>query len=154
MLPGSHSATFPGRDIFSPAAGHLARGDDWTTAGPVLARLARLALAEPKVDATGIAGHVIGLDGPYGNLITDIKPGPLGEIGYQLGDTVNVKIGGKAFALPFVRTFGDVAVGKPLLYVDSSNLVAVAINQGNFAQAHDVAPPTEFRIARKGQKVD
>ena len=149
MLPGPHSATFHGRDVFSPAAGHLARGDDWTAAGPVLPRLARLTVDAPVLDTAGISGHVIGLDGPYGNLITDIKPDHLREIGYRPGDVIYIKVAGKSLALPFVSTFGDVPVGKPLLYIDSSNLVSVAINQGNFAQTHEVTPPAEFFIARK-----
>jgi S-adenosylmethionine hydrolase len=149
MLPGPHSATFHGRDVFSPAAGHLARGDDWTAAGPILPRLARLTIDAPVLGAAGISGHVIGLDGPYGNLITDIKPDRLRELGYRPRDVIYIKVAGKSLALPFVSTFGDVPVGKPLLYIDSSNLVSVAINQGNFAQTHEVTPPAEFFIARK-----
>jgi S-adenosylmethionine hydrolase len=149
MLPGPHSDTFHGRDVFSPAAGHLAHGDDWAQAGPVIAKLARLTLAKPVLEAAGLAGHVVGLDGPYGNLITDIKPDQLDQLGYRLGDTVHITVSGKSFALPFVRTFGDVPVGKPLLYIDSSGLVSVAINQGNFSQVHEVTPPAPFVIARK-----
>jgi S-adenosylmethionine hydrolase len=148
MLPEPHSATFHGRDVFSPAAGHLARGDDWTKVGPVLPKLARLTLATPTLDANGLSGHVIGLDGPYGNLITDIKPDRLKELGYKLGDTVIIEVGGKKFALPFVTTFGDVPVGKPLLYIDSSGLVSVATNQGNFSVEHDVAPPAPLLIEK------
>jgi S-adenosyl-L-methionine hydrolase (adenosine-forming) len=150
MLPEPHSATFHGRDVFSPAAGHLARGDDWTAVGPVLAKLTRLTIAGPVLDANGITGHVIGLDGPYGNLITDIKPKELGALGYAAGDTVSIKVSGKELSLPFVATFGDVPEGKPLLYIDSSGLVSVAINMGNFAQVHEVAPPAEFSIAKRG----
>jgi len=149
MLPEPHSATFHGRDVFSPAAGHLARGDDWTKVGPVLPKLTRLSISAPVLDGAGIAGHVVGLDGPYGNLITDIKPMHLRDLGYSLGDIVPVKVAGKEFALPFVTTFGDVPEGKPLLYIDSSGLVSVAINLGNFARVHDIAPPTEFLIAKK-----
>jgi S-adenosylmethionine hydrolase len=150
MLPGPHSATFHGRDVFSPAAGHLARGDDWTKAGAALATLTRLTIAKPLVDANGISGHVIGLDGPYGNLITDIKPDQLRTLGYAAGDTVKIKVSGTEFSLPFVATFGDVPEGKPLLYIDSSGLVSVAINMGNFAQSHEVTPPADFFIAPRG----
>ena len=149
MLPGPHSATFHGRDVFSPAAAHLARGEDWTTAGPALAKLAQLTLTVPVLDAGGLMGHVIGLDGPYGNLVTDIKPEIFRALGYQLGDNVSLKVAGKSYSMPFVTTFGDVPVGKPLLYVDSSGLVSVAINQGNFARAHEVAPPAELWIKHK-----
>ncbi len=148
MLPEPHSATFHGRDVFSPAAGHLARGDDWTAAGPLLPKLARLTIAKPAIGTEGLACHVIGLDGPYGNLITDIRPDKLRELGYSLGDTVKIKVSGKEFSLPFVATFGDVPEGQPLLYVDSSGLVSVAINMGNFAQLHDIAPPAEFLIVK------
>ena len=95
MLPEPHSATFHGRDVFSPAAGHLARGDDWTKVGPALPRLTRLTMSEPVLDDHGITGHVIGLDGPYGNLITDIKPDKLRALGYTTGDTVTIRISGQ-----------------------------------------------------------
>jgi S-adenosylmethionine hydrolase len=149
MLPGPLSATFHGRDIFSPAAGHLARGDDWTTAGPVLPKLARLTIEPAVLNDAGVAGHVIGLDGPYGNLITDIKPDQLKQSGYKLGDIAAIKLNGKSFSVPFVTTFGEVPVGKALLYIDSSGLVALAINQGNFAKENDVAPPAAILIVRR-----
>jgi S-adenosylmethionine hydrolase len=75
-------------------------------------------------------------------------------LGFRLGDAVAVTVGGKEFSLPFVKTFGDVPVGKPLLYIDSSELVSVAINQGSFAQAHDIAPPAPFIIAKPAKKAN
>lgn len=149
MLPGPHSATFHGRDIFAPAAAHLARGEDWSTAGPALAKIERTAAAAVTQSAEGLNGRVVALDGPFGNLITDIRAERFNELGYKTGDTVNVRIGGKAYTLPFVSTFGDVPVGQPLLYIDSSNLLSVAINQGNFAQANGVAPPVPLIISKK-----
>lgn len=58
-------------DILSPAAAHLARGDDWAQAGPALdvSKLVRLDIKEATIDATGLHGEVIGLDGPFGNLV-------------------------------------------------------------------------------------
>ena len=149
MLPGPHSATFHGRDIFAPAAAHVARGDDWTGAGPVLPQLVRLAASSAALESSGINGHVVALDGPFGNLITDIKADRFGELGYRLGDKVSLKVGNKTFSVPYVSTFGDVPKGQPLLYIDSSNLVSLAINQGNFAQAHGVVPPTTLFVSRK-----
>jgi len=149
MLPRPHSATFHGRDVFAPAAAHLARGDDWSSAGPVLPKLTRLAVSSASLDASGIAGHVVAIDGPFGNLITDIKGARFRELGYRVGDTVSIKVGDKSFAIPYVSTFGDVPTGQPLLYVDSSELLSVAINQGNFAQVHGVVPPVALFIARR-----
>ena len=152
MLPGSHSATFHGRDIFSPAAAHLARGEDWTEAGPVLPKLTRLSLSAVSLDAQGLEGHVVALDGPFGNLITDIKADRFRELGYRLGEKVNVQVGDKSFTVPFVSTFGDVPAGQPLLYVDSSDLISLAINTGNFAKTHGITPPLTLRIAKRSQR--
>ena len=83
MLPEPHSATFHGRDIFAPAAAHLARGEDWSNAGPVIPQLVRMSVSTAAVEAGGINGHVVGLDGPFGNLITDVKGRSLQHAGLQ-----------------------------------------------------------------------
>ena len=80
------SSTFHGRDIFSPAAAHLAAGEDWTLAGPVVNDLVRLQPREAKLEPNGITGEVIGLDDPFGSLITDIKADDFKQLGYALGD--------------------------------------------------------------------
>ena len=149
MLPTPHSATFHGRDIFAPAAGHLARGEDWTSVGSPVPSPVRLEVSAASVDASGIAGHVVALDGQFGNLITDIKADRFRELGYRLGEPVSIKVGDKALSVRYVSTFGDVPVGQPLLFIDSSDLVSVAINQGNFAHAHGVVPPVPLSLAKR-----
>ena len=149
MLPGTISATFHGRDIFSPAAAHLARGDDWSQAGPAVPQLVRLALPSAAPDASGLKGHVVGLDGPFGNLITDISAARFRELGYRVGDKVSVSLGDATLVIPYVSTFGDVPTGQPLMYIDSSGLLSVAINQGNFAQEHHIVPPVTLVVAKK-----
>jgi S-adenosylmethionine hydrolase len=146
---GTISSTFHGRDIFAPAAAHIARGDDWTGAGPVLSQLVRLEPAPASLEAGGIRGTVVSLDGPFGNLITNISVQRFGALGYQLGEQVHIKIGEAELSAPYVRTFGDVPAGQPLLYVDSSGLVSIAINQGNFATAHHITPPAKLFISKK-----
>src|SRR5262252_9067348 len=68
MIGNALSSTFHGRDIFSPAAAHLARNDDWTQVGPVLDAdsLVRLNLEASKIDGQGLHGEVIATDGPFG----------------------------------------------------------------------------------------
>ncbi len=148
-LAGSGSSTFHGRDIYSPAAAHLQRGEDWKDAGPELTGVTRLDIAGVIVDANGIRGQTVALDGPFGNLVTNIARDDLVKLGYQLGDTVRVRVAGKEFALPFVQTFGTVPKGKPLLFIDSRGLVSLAINQGNFAAAHGIEPPVPLEILPK-----
>src|SRR5580704_17804487 len=94
MIGDKISSTFHGRDIFSPAGAHLALGEDWTLAGPPVTNLVSLQPREAKIEEKGITGHVIGLDDPFGSLITDIKGDEFKQLGYTLGDEVNLTIGG------------------------------------------------------------
>ena len=148
LLASSTSSTFHGRDLFSPVAAHLARGERWTDVGSALPGITRLEVPQAATDASGIHGLVVALDGPYGNLVTNVGGEDFRKLGYRLGDTVHVRIGEKDFAVPFGATFGAVATGQPLLYIDSRGLVSFAINQGNFASANGIAPPASLAIGR------
>ena len=145
------SSTFHGRDIFSPAGAHLARGDDWTQAGPALdvAKLVRLDLKRATIDAAGLHGDVIGTDGPFGNLVLNVPAELFRELGYKLGDTVPVELAGKRYAFPFVKTFSDVSVGKELFYIDSRGRLSLGINQRNFAETYKVGADAKLFIPVK-----
>jgi S-adenosylmethionine hydrolase len=144
------SSTFHGRDIFSPAAAHLAEGWDYTMAGPAVTELVQLTPKTATVTENGIQGDVIGLDDPFGSLITDIPGEEFKKLGYKLGDKMVVQLDKKPFEVPYEKTFMDVPVGEALLYVDSRGRVGLAINQGNFSQVHKIAPPGTVFIPRKG----
>jgi S-adenosylmethionine hydrolase len=151
MIGAKLSSTFHGRDIFSPAGAHLARGDDWTDAGPALdaARLVRLKDNTAAIDAEGLHGQVIGTDGPFGNLVTNVPATTFAKLGYTLGDRVPVTIAGIPYVLPFVKTFSDVPLNEGLLYIDSRGRLSVGIDQGNFAEVRHVAPPVPIEIPAK-----
>jgi S-adenosylmethionine hydrolase len=149
MIGDKVSSTFHGRDIFSPAAAHLAAGEDWTSAGPKVDTLVRLAPVVATIDTKGITGQVIGLDDPFGSLITDIQGDDFKKLGYALGDKVPVKIDQKVYTLPYVKTFMDVPVGQSLLYVDSRGRMGIAVNQGSFSRAYKITPPVAVFIPRK-----
>ncbi|HXZ13961.1 MAG TPA: SAM-dependent chlorinase/fluorinase [Candidatus Sulfotelmatobacter sp.] len=151
MIGDKVSSTFHGRDIFSPAAAHLAAGWDWTMAGPEVKDLVRLQPRVATVEAKGITGEVIGLDDPFGSLITDIQADDFKKLGYALGEKVSLKIGGKPYVMPFVKTFMDVPVGQPLLYIDSRGRVGVALNERDFSKTNNVSPPAVIFIPRKGE---
>ena len=72
-----------------------------------------------KVEGKGITGDVIGLDDPFGSLITDVQGTDFKNLGYAYGDKVTLKIDQKSYTFPFHKTFGDVALGQPLVYIDS-----------------------------------
>jgi len=151
MIGSGISSTFHGRDIFSPAGAHLARGDDWTQAGPALdvAKLVRLDLKRATIDAAGLHGDVIGTDGPFGNLVLNVPAELFRELGYKLGDTVPVELAGKHYAFPFVKTFSDVPVGKELFYIDSRGRLSLGINQRNFAETYKVGADAKLFIPVK-----
>jgi S-adenosyl-L-methionine hydrolase (adenosine-forming) len=149
MIQAAISSTFHGRDIFSPAAAHLAEGWDYTIAGPEVPQLVRLTAKAAKVDAKGITGEVIGLDDPFGSLITDVLKEDLESLGYALDDKITIQINNKPVTLPYVKTFMNVPVGAPLLYVDSRGRVGIAVNQGNYSKKFSVEPPATLFIPRK-----
>ena len=151
MIGSGISSTFHGRDIFSPAAAHLARGDDWTQAGPALDvnKLVRLDIKEATIDATGLHGEVIGLDGPFGNLVLNVPEETFAQLGYKLGDPVPIVLDGKSYTFPLVKTFSDVPVGKNLFFIDSRGRLSIGINQRNFAETNKVGKGAQLTIPRK-----
>src|SRR6266478_3873428 len=144
------SSTFHGRDIFSPAGAHLADGWEFNLVGPEVPQLVRLA---PKTSTTtdkGVTGDIIALDDPFGSLITDIPGEEFKKLGYNPGDKLRVDINKKPIALFYVKTFMDVPVGDPLLYIDSRGRVGIAVNQGNYSKKFNIEPPGTIFIPRKG----
>jgi S-adenosylmethionine hydrolase len=150
MIGTKLSSTFHGRDIFSPVGAHVARGDDWTKVGPEMpvASLVRLELKAGRVDDRGATAEIIATDGPFGNLVTNLAADDFLKLGYQRGQEVPVRIGGREMKIKFVRTFSDVPLGQPLLYIDSRGRFAIAVDQGNFAAVYGVKPPVELFIPR------
>jgi S-adenosyl-L-methionine hydrolase (adenosine-forming) len=150
MIGSKLSSTFHGRDIFSPAGAHVARGDDWTKAGPEVAvkDLVRLELKAATLDDRGLNAMVIATDGPFGNLVTNVDAEDFLKLGYQRGQEVPVTVGGKEMRVKFVKTFSDVPLGQPLLYIDSRGHLAMAVNQKSFAETYGVKPPVALLIPK------
>jgi len=148
MIGSALSSTFHGRDIFSPAGAHLAHGEDWAQVGPELdpAKLVRLNIAPPKLDTHGLTGQVIATDGPFGNLVTNVTATDFLNLGYVRGQTVPITIGDKKMEMPFVRTFSDVPLKQPLLYIDSRGRLGIAVNQDSFAKVYNIEPPQPIFI--------
>jgi S-adenosylmethionine hydrolase len=149
MLQPAVSSTFHGRDIFAPAAAHLAAGWDYALAGPEITDLVHLKVRASSTSERGIEGEVIGLDDPFGSLITDISAEDFKQLGYVPGDKVVVELDRKAVTLPYVKTFMDVPVGDSLLYVDSRGRMAIALNQGNYSRKFNILPLASVTILKK-----
>jgi S-adenosylmethionine hydrolase len=61
---------------------------------------------------------------------------------------VTLRVAGREMTIKFVKTFSDVPVGQPLLYLDSRGRLAMAVNQNNFAATYGVKVPSEIEIPR------
>jgi S-adenosylmethionine hydrolase len=151
MIGSKLSSTFHGRDIFSPVGAHVARGEDWTQVGPAMPvkDLVRLDHRPATLNDRGLTGRIIATDGPFGNLVTNVEAEEFLKMGYERGQEVPVEIAGQKLNVPFVKTFSDVPLGKPLLYIDSRGRFGFAINQGNFSQKYGIGPGADFFIPRK-----
>jgi S-adenosylmethionine hydrolase len=150
MIGSKLSSTFHGRDIFSPVGAHVARGDDWSKVGPEMAvkDLVRLELKAATLDERGLNALVIATDGPFGNLVTNVDAEDFLKLGYQHGQVVPVMVGGREMTMKFVKTFSDVPLNQPLLYIDSRGHLGLAVNQNSFVGMYGVKPPAALTIPR------
>jgi S-adenosylmethionine hydrolase len=153
MIGTKLSSTFHGRDIFSPVGAHLARGEDWTKVGPEMPvkDLVRLDLKPTKLDERGLSGEVITTDGPFGNLVSNIAADDFLKLGYKLGQEVPVVVDDKEMKIKFVRTFSDVPLNQPLIYMDSRGRFGLGVNQNSFAATYGIKPPVKIFIPKAGK---
>lgn len=155
---GSDSSyTFHGRDLYMYTAARLASGRiSFEQVGPVLTGpLQTISYQAPILDSNGIKGNIPVLDPQYGNVWTNIPAGLVGKAGIQTGDSVLVSIANQdslvyTGKVLFVNTFGDVAEGKALGYLNSLLNFSLAINMGNFAETFRVqsGPGWTIRITK------
>ena len=133
LEPVSH--TFHGRDVFSPAAAHLAAGVEPSDLGPRLdpASLVRPGLPRAEVGNGRIRAHVLIAD-RFGNVQLNLAAEHLEEVGIVPGTKVEIEIGLQRFYAVAARTFADVRVGDIALYEDAYGNISLAINAGNAAE--------------------
>jgi S-adenosylmethionine hydrolase len=141
------SATFHGRDIFAPAAAHLALGTPLERLGPAVdpATLVRLDLPEPEIGEGKLRVTVLTVD-RYGNVQVNATVDDLVQAGMGPGAQIEVDLGFESYFAEVARTFADVRVGDILLYEDSYRNVALAINGGSASEMLDARPGSELRI--------
>jgi S-adenosylmethionine hydrolase len=150
---GQIHATFRGRDIFAPVAGHLATGRALEDVGPAIdpAELVVLERHEAVVDDDHVHAEISAVD-HFGNASLNIARTDLEAAGITLGDTVEVRCNGRTLAVPFTHTFGEVAVGRLTLCEDSFRAVQLAVNAGRADQELRVNRGDPIVIARVPQE--
>jgi S-adenosyl-L-methionine hydrolase (adenosine-forming) len=130
------SATFHGRDVFAPAAAHLATGLAPESLGRVLdpARLAHVASPRATVRPHRIGSDVIGID-RFGNVQLSARQDDLHRAQLDSVIDLEVRVADRVFSLSKVRTFGEAPEGQAGLIVDSAGRLAVVVNGGNAAES-------------------
>ena len=126
------SPTFHGRDIFAPAAAHLALGAELADLGPRLdpAELIRLELPVARVESGRIQASVLAID-RFGNVRLNVAGTDLDRAGIARGSAVEIEIASRRYSALVARIFGDVRPGEIILYEDSSGSLALAVNRGS-----------------------
>jgi S-adenosylmethionine hydrolase len=153
--PGSgDSHTFHGRDVFAYTGARLAAGViTFEQVGPPLRpeSLITLTYRKPKRVEQQVSGMIPILDVQYGNVWTNIPKPMFDELHIALGTPLHVRIYCKDKLVddtvaPYQRTFGEVPVGKPLVYVNSLLNLAVALNQRSYAALHNIESGPDWWI--------
>ena len=143
----SVSRTFHGRDLFSPAAAHLARGAELAELGPPIAAdaLARLDLPEPEVGSSRIRCTVLAID-RFGNVQLNLDRSHTDDAGILPGTRIELQVGPERYYAVAARTFADARPGDLILYEDSYRNLSLAINGGNAASMLGIKPGRDIRI--------
>jgi S-adenosyl-L-methionine hydrolase (adenosine-forming) len=143
------SKTFHGRDIFSPAAAHLAAGVELADLGPSVPgeQLVRLDIPKAEVGQTRLRARILYVD-RFGNVQLGATREDLEQAGIVPGALVEVEAGLDAFFAVAARTFADVRPGDVVLYEDAYGNVSIALNGGSAAQVFAARPGRELMVRR------
>jgi hypothetical protein len=143
------SQTFHGRDVFAPAAAHLATGGSLEALGSVLdpTRLEGISPPTPTVNPGIVRCHIMSID-RFGNVqlsageddLRKAEVDPVGELDAWIGD--------ETFTLTRAGTFNDVPEGKPALILDSSGRLAIVVNGGSAAEALNLKVGESVEVRR------
>ena len=140
------SYTFHGRDIYAYTGARLASGKiTFEQVGPLLEpKVVSLPYEHAAVTAGVLKGAIPLIDFHYGNVWTNIPDELFNSVKPAFGDKFLVVIfhdGREVYrgVMPYVRTFGDVQEGAPLLYLNSLLNVSFALNMGSFSQKHGLS---------------
>ena len=147
------SYTFHGRDVYAYTAARLAAGTiSFEQVGKLLPNeVVKLSYQRAVLEGKKIKGTIAILDVQYGNIWTNISATLFNQLNIKVGEQMDVVIYQNRLkkyqaALPYVETFGGVAKGKPLAYLNSLLQLSFALNMGNFSSAYKIYSGTEWTV--------
>lgn len=154
-LPGSEeSYTFHGRDVYAYTGARLAAGIiSFDEVGPMVdpASVIELPVVDPIYSKGKVEGTIDVLDIRFGSLWTNIPSEMFKKLGIQIGQRAELTItnGTRTIyrnTMVYAQSFAGVYVGEPLIYVNSLDCMAVAINQGSFAKAYNIGTGNRWHL--------
>lgn len=134
------SPTFHGRDIFAPAAAHLAAGVPFENLGPERQTLAEIVQFPPEFIKRKILAEIVFVD-HFGNGITNVAREAFER---YFGAPASVRF--QKQEVPLLRTYAEVPVGQPLAYFGSGGWLEIAVNQGSAAERFDLFPGMSVKL--------
>lgn len=147
------SYTFHGRDVYAYTAARLAAGAiSFEQVGKSLPlSVVKIQYQQATISGNVIKGTIPILDVQYGNVWTNIPGDLFNQLQLKFGDKLHVRIfkdGKQVYTgiLPYDQTFGAVAKGKPLAYLNSLLQLSFALNQSNFAAVYKIASGADWRV--------
>ena len=145
------SRTFHGRDLFAPAAAHLAAGVPLEELGPPIdpEQLVQLDLPEPRFGDEVVEATALYVDS-FGNIALNLTREAVERVGIVAGTRVELEHDGERYYAVAARTFADARAGDVILYEDSYRNMSVAISGGNAAALLRAQPGAELRISQVG----
>lgn len=147
------SYTFHGRDVYAYTAARLAAGIiGFEEVGKHLnGEVIKIPYQDAQLTGQTIKGTISILDVQYGNIWTNISAELFNQLNLQYGKTLRVIIHKKnkkvyEGIMPYYNTFGSVAKGKPLAYMNSLMKLSLAVNQNSFARMHQISSGNEWSV--------
>jgi hypothetical protein len=141
------SRTFHGRDLFSPAAAHLACGVALSDLGPPLDPESLVSLDVPKPRVTdGVLHATLLYVDSFGNIALNVTRDDVQRLGIVSGARVELELSGERYYAVMARTFADARPGDVILYEDSYRNMSVAISRGSAARMLHASPGQGIKI--------
>jgi S-adenosylmethionine hydrolase len=142
------SATFHGRDVFTPVAAHLLTGTRLDEAGPPVEVASLVTLSPPtnRMLDGEVEGEVLTVD-RFGNVQLSIPSASASELGILIGSRLAIRCNRREIVAPYVTTFGSAGPGELIAFADSAGLISLAVRDASAAEKLSLPPGARVRIA-------
>lgn len=140
------SNTFHGRDVFAPAAAHLANGVAPAEFGPEIRDVVEPDFAKVRLREGALVGEVLHVDN-FGNIVTNISEREVKRIAST--GVINIELPNQKLKLKVGKTYGEAKSQEALALIGSHGYLEIAINQGNAAEKFKVNLRDRIKLSFK-----